>query len=443
MEPIWREFGSFPERKHRLSPFINSRNKESKGRLYIHLVAAENLDFPIHSDAPQIRCVLSNGNSEQSTDFHAMKHNIQFDHNFYIDVEPSSEFTLTLVAGQPTTKSNNQFRKLLGNRRRTRTDSILRYVNRMDGAIAQTRVSLESIETQCRTKVCRASFALINGWYQYARFGGIIPTHKKDKNGNVPEKAVGKVTVELCYVPCDDEAKMEKLPINLDDCQKALNARRCHRTCWQSGCMSQLGGDVKFWRRRFFSLRGWRLYSYTDGTPRTPRVVIDLSQAISLAADHRIIIPPKYPMDDASSTTTTTTTANSHSNLLSLPQQQQYASSTSAGGGGGGDRSSIMSSATTASEDELVSYSVKNGYRITFKNGESIDFFCDSAKEREDWLQVLKAIINHVPMWPDWMDMDPDNDHDYDYTENNNIDDSIGTTASTSTHVPPQQDFRC
>ena len=121
--------------------------------------------------------------------------------HIYSDVEPSSEFTITLVAGQPT--KSNQFRKLLGNRRRTRTDSILRYVNRMDGALAQTRVSLESIKTQCQSKLCKASFALINGWYQYARLGGIIPTHKKDKNGCVPEKAVGKVTVEMCYIPCE------------------------------------------------------------------------------------------------------------------------------------------------------------------------------------------------------------------------------------------------
>ena len=121
--------------------------------------------------------------------------------HIYSDVEPSSEFTITLVAGQPT--KSNQFRKLLGNRRRTRTDSILRYVNRMDGALAQTRVSLESIKAQCQSKLCKASFALINGWYQYARLGGIIPTHKKDKNGCVPEKAVGKVTVEMCYIPCE------------------------------------------------------------------------------------------------------------------------------------------------------------------------------------------------------------------------------------------------
>ncbi|KAI9498307.1 hypothetical protein BDB00DRAFT_799781 [Zychaea mexicana] len=404
MEPIWREFKSFEEGTHLLPPATSAGQK---GRLYIRVIAAENLDFPIHSDAPQIRCVLSNGNSEQSTEFHTMKHNISFDHDFYIDIEPSSEFAITLVAGQPKAKSN-QFRKLLGNRRRSRTDSILRYVNRMDGSLAQTRVSLDSIESQCRSKLCTASFALINGWYQYARLGGIIPTHKKGRlGGGVPEKAVGKITVKLFFLPYDG-SKIEKLPVNMYDCEQALNVRRYSRTCWQTGYMSQLGGDVKFWRRRYFSLRGWRLFSYSD-VKRTPRIIIDLSKAVTLAADHRIIVPPRT-VDDSSSTATGTTTTVSHAH----PSQQ-------------GDRCSINSNATTTtSEDELVSYSVKNGFRITFKNGESVDFFCDSAKERDGWLEVLKVIINRVPGWPDWMDTD--GDVECDYTEN----------SGTTINVPPQ-----
>ncbi|KAG2217293.1 hypothetical protein INT45_000374 [Circinella minor] len=429
-ERIWREFGSSCQRADTLPPV---QNNESKGRLYIRVIAAENLDFPIHSDAPQVRCVLSNGKLEQSTEYHTMEHNISFNRDFYIDVEPSSEFTITLIAGQST--KSNQFRKLLGNRRRSRTDSILRYVNRMDGALAQTRVSLESIKEQCQSKLCKASFALINGWYQYARLGGIIPTHKKDKNGCVPEKAVGKVTVELCYIPCE-ASKIEKLPINLADCEKGLNVQRCYRTCWQSGYMSQLGGDVKFWRRRYFSLKGWRLFSYTDVKPRSPRVIIDFSQAVSLAADNRIIVPPRAMDDSSSLTTTTTSVSDSKHSLLASPPLPPPPSLHQHQSSSGGDRSSIISSVTTASEDELGSYSVKNSYRITFKNGESINFFCDSAKERDDWLEVLKAIINRVPNWPDWMDMDPDSDHSY--TENIHQNDSTRTTTSTIVTVPPR-----
>ena len=144
-------------------------------------------------------------------------------------------------------------------------------------------------------------------------------------------------------------------------------------------------------------------------------------------------------MNDSSSTKTTTTANNSNHNLLTSPprppslQQQQCQSSA---GGVGGDRSSIISSATTASEDELVSFSVKNGYRITFKNGESIDFFCDSAKERDDWLEVLKAIINRVPSWPDWIDIDPDDDHTN--MENSYQNDSARATATTVVTVPPR-----
>ncbi|KAI8144848.1 hypothetical protein BJV82DRAFT_61231 [Fennellomyces sp. T-0311] len=389
MEPIWREFDTAQTSGHS-SPSTDKRLQ--KGRLYMRVLAAENLDFPIQSDAPQIRCVLSNGIAEHTTEYHPMKHNISFDHDFSIDVETSSEFTITLVAGQPSDAStkSNQLRKLLGNRRRSRTDSILRYVNRLDGALAQTRVSLESIETQCRTKLCTASFALINGWYQYARIGGIIPMHKKDRFGVVPEKAVGKITVKLFFLPYENP-EIENLPTSLNACEQALNIQRYSRTRWQTGFMSQLGGDVKFWRRRYFSLRGWRLFSYTD-VSRLPRVIIDLSKAVTLAADHRIVVPPRTVSESS----------------LSLPGSQQHQT---------GDRVSIISSGTTAtSEDELVAFSVKNGFRITFINGESIDFFCDSAEERDSWLEVLKVIINRVPSWPDWMEIDEDREVDG-YTE--------------------------
>lgn len=121
------------------------------------------------------------------------------------DVKPNSEFTLTLqVSRRPTAESKSQLRRLFGNHRRPRTDSILRYVNQPDGAIAQTRVSFASIQKQCRRCICTASFALVNSWYQFARSGLLLAKQRKD---DVPEKAVGKLTSKLFFIP---EVRIEK-----------------------------------------------------------------------------------------------------------------------------------------------------------------------------------------------------------------------------------------
>lgn len=46
---------------------------------------------------------------------------------------------------------------------------------------------------------------------------------------------------------------------------------------------------------------------------------------------------------------------------------------------------------------------VKNSMRITFSNGDHIDFFCDSSAERTQWVDVLKNIVGRVPEWPEWL----------------------------------------
>lgn len=132
--------------------------------------------------------------------------------------------------------------------------------------------------------------------------------------------------------------------------------------------MSQLGGDVRFWRRRFFTLRGWRLFSSSDASSR-PRVVIDLSLAVVLATHNQIILQQDNDL------------------RLSL-------------------------------EECLAPTSVKNGFRIVFNTGEVIDYFCDTAKEKGRWLDVLRVVIEKIPEWPQWMERDDDDDM---FTDDNSL----------------------
>jgi hypothetical protein len=123
---------------------------------------------------------------------------------------PDGEFTLTLHAIRPGEQtSTTAFTKRWAKRSSFtgKSDDLSRYISQQDGALAQTRVSLKSVSYQCRTKLCTASFALVNGWYQPAKKSAshhplfLSKAQRGKQNGPVQEKAVGKITLELFYLP--------------------------------------------------------------------------------------------------------------------------------------------------------------------------------------------------------------------------------------------------
>ncbi len=53
------------------------------------------------------------------------------------------------------------------------------------------------------------------------------------------------------------EQKM--VPKNVKEAQEWFNSKKWHETCWYAGFLSQQGGDVKFWRRRYFVITGAKM----------------------------------------------------------------------------------------------------------------------------------------------------------------------------------------
>ncbi|ORY94755.1 hypothetical protein BCR43DRAFT_332048 [Syncephalastrum racemosum] len=250
-------------------------------------------------------------------------------------MDHDDEFTLTLQ----TAREPNQLRRIFS------TQRLARYINRSDGALAQARVAFRDVEPRCRSRLCNASFALVNSWYR--------PLRPHLMKRNIREKAVGKITVSLFFLPA--KAGALAYPTNLQGCEQIVNMQRYYRTCWQSGCMFQKGADLKFWKKRFFRLKGWRLFSYTEA--REARAMIDLSKASALVADHRVI---------------------SHRSW------QPHGST------------------------EVTISPVKNSFHVVFENGEKIEFFCDSARERGRWLDVLKIAVDCQLQWPGWVSPEDD-----------------------------------
>ncbi|KAI9010880.1 hypothetical protein CLU79DRAFT_448618 [Phycomyces nitens] len=355
-----------------------------KGRLYIKIDAAKDLDFPIVKDSPNIRCVLHNGSREQTTDYCPMKHTIPFQQEFYIDVDATSEFTLVLQAQEPVTvppasRYDQPLRRLWDQAINTRTDALQRYIRPMDRAIAQTRISVKNIVSEASTNTCSASLALVNGWYRSA--GNSLLGNKLKKRSSLigQEKAVGKMEVQFFFLP-ESETETDCMPSTMSECEQGFSTQRFHLTCWKTGSMTQLGGDAKSWQRRFYRLEGGNLIACDESLQTI--AVIDLSK-------HK-----------RSSCYTFGNYTKSSASLLpqllqtAIEQSKKTVEYENADADANGD----------ADADDNTD---KSSFQCVFGNGDKIEFSCDSQSDCERWLDVLKVIIGRVPAWPKWLKNDP------------------------------------
>ena len=106
----------------------------------------------------------------------------------------------------------------------------------------------------------------------------------------------------------------------------------------------------QYWRRRYFKLVGAKLTAYHEAT-RQPRATINLSNAKRLI-DDRVALTEKETVSK-----------------------------------GGKRRRSAFA------EDEEGYMFVEEGFRIRFNNGEVIDFYADTAEDKEGWMKVLSDVI--------------------------------------------------
>lgn len=107
---------------------------------------------------------------------------------------------------------------------------------------------------------------------------------------------------------------------------------------------------AQYWRRRYFKLNGVKLTAYHEAT-RQPRATINLANARRLIDDRRTLTEKE------------TTGKN------------------------GRRRKSAF-----AEEEEGYMF-VEEGFRIRFNNGEVIDFYADTAQDKEGWMKVLSEVI--------------------------------------------------
>ncbi|CAO1603460.1 Bud site selection protein bud4 [Xanthoria calcicola] len=223
-----------------------------------------------------------------------------------------------------------------------------------DGSFGRSYVCLKDHESSAFGRPYTVDVPCFNEWaMEEAQNPSSVKSKRSTISMGMQRKApyrIGKLELQLFYVPKPKDAKDDDMPKSMNACIRELKEAESSSSKKWEGHLSQQGGDCPFWRRRFFTLDGSKFTAYHEAT-RQPRATINLSKASKLIDDKSSLI-------------------------------QKDASSKS-----GGRRKSAF-----AEEEEGYMF-VEEGFRIRFANGETIDFYADSAAAKDDWMKVLSEVV--------------------------------------------------
>ncbi|CAG8235245.1 unnamed protein product [Penicillium salamii] len=228
----------------------------------------------------------------------------------------------------------------------------LRNLVARDGSFGRAYVALSDHEQQAFGRPHIVDVACFNEWAVEEQMSS-VKSKKSATSVNTqrrPPYKIGKLEVQLLFVPKPKGSKDEDMPKSMNACIREMrDAESVASRSWE-GFLSQQGGDCPFWRRRFFKLQGSKLTAYHE-TTRQPRATINLAKASKLIDDRSSLLQKE------------TSTRN------------------------GGRRKSAFA------EEEDGYMFVEEGFRIRFGNGEVIDFYADSPAEKDGWLRVMSEAV--------------------------------------------------
>ncbi|KAK8022316.1 Bud site selection protein BUD4 [Apiospora rasikravindrae] len=233
-----------------------------------------------------------------------------------------------------------------------------------DGSFARSYVCLKEHETHCYGRPYMVEIAAFNEWaVEEAGFASSVKSKRGGPSNSVVRRApykIGKLEVQLLFVPRAKGSTDEDMPKSMNSAIRELKASEERLSRNWEGPLSQQGGDCPYWRRRYFKLVGTKLTAYHEAT-RQPRATINLSNAKRIIDDRRQLTQPDTT------------------------------------GKGGKRRRSAF-----AEEEEGYMF-VEEGFRVRFNNGEVIDFYADTAEDKDGWMKVLGDVVGREGVEDDTM----------------------------------------
>ncbi|KAE8149451.1 DUF1709-domain-containing protein [Aspergillus avenaceus] len=361
---------------------------EERGRLFVKVVGMKYLDLPVpRGERSYFSLTLDNGLHCVTTAWLELGKTAPIGQEFELIVQNDLEFQLTLQmkvdeekfrvqepppTASPTRQKASTFSRVFASPRKRKELDLkqqlasqqqkskdvnagvwdrLRTLIAQDGSFGRAYVALSDHEKHAFGRPYTVDIACFNEWAVEEQ-----PSSVKSKKSTSstsqrrPPYKIGKLELQLLFVPKPKGGKDEDMPKSMNACIREMrDAENVSARSWE-GYLSQQGGDCPYWRRRFFKLQGSKLTAYHE-TTRQPRATINLSKAAKL-------------IDDRSSLMQKETTTR-----------------------GGGRRKSAF-----AEEEEGYMF-VEEGFRIRFGNGEVIDFYADSAADKDGWMKVLADAV--------------------------------------------------
>ncbi|KAF5094622.1 hypothetical protein D0Z00_003474 [Geotrichum galactomycetum] len=297
-----------------------------------------------------------------------------------VSVAPSTRSltsTASITSNARSEKSRSGFSKLFGKKKAIAHDSIRPVpsgrsimshapaapqikrdtwedLTAVDGSFGRIYVALSQYENEIYGRAATFEIPLYNEWsINHISLSGVGKKVKKEPY------QIGTLQVQMMFVP--RASKSEELPGSikeaLNDLRHAVKTRERsskpvviddddgeEEEIKLSGYLSQLGGDCKYWRRRFFVLNDTTLTAYSE-TSHKPRAVVNLKKAIRIIQDKDTLIKP----------------------------------------------SSDKRRKSGFAENEDAYMFADQGFRISFLNGEVIEFYGDN---KADWVKCLNKVID-------------------------------------------------
>ncbi|KAJ9474581.1 PH domain-containing protein [Pseudozyma hubeiensis] len=400
-----------------------SNTRKAAGKVFVMVDSFTPTDLPVPSRPTSFHCILDNGlhmvktatvplragrgaTSTIGQEFELIQHkNLEFSLTLVVQrdahlVEPQRPPSPTRREhGSPTLKGLSRLfsspKKQAARREQqereaaaefahqaSRVEPMLAYINR-EGAFGRTGVLFERVASQCYARCMVLDLPVhgvsnptgsISGPSSVASRSHVSML-SQDFRQNL-SKVRGTLRLKLFFLPPLPSIPRDGLPENLGECLRGMQNAAWHRSQpWQTGTLTQLGGDCASWRRRPVQAQGQHLICYNAVTKK-PTVKIDLSKAVCIEE------------------------VGNHVNAGSMI----FPSGASQALGRSRTMASYATTATLAEEEDAdANYHVERSFRITFADGERISFFADTEAEKSQWVKVISDIIeSEVPPNPLW-----------------------------------------
>ncbi|KIK86105.1 hypothetical protein PAXRUDRAFT_831931 [Paxillus rubicundulus Ve08.2h10] len=346
-----------------------SQEKPGKahGKVFVRVLGVKGLNIPIPQQSTALACTLNNGIHFVTTPETRLSKDARINQEFELIEHNKLEFTLTLkirrdphIIAQfkalvappphpqpvpPPKSRGGMFSFLSSSPKKPASQATpppavphklpdnLARYLKQDGTLARAFISFKDVASRCDARLFELSYPLIG--------------QRVETSASATTMELGEIVLQLFRLPSLPGVLSNQLPQSLDECLRGLRHVAWHKVTYFEGTLTQNGGDCTTWRRRKFRLTGASLIAFNDVTKKAT-ATINLKKAVAI--------------EDTQDT-----------------------------------RAGALSPTNRYRDDYDSLCPVERSFRLVFPGDQEILFFADSDEEKARWLEILRALVGHIP----------------------------------------------